>query len=498
MGEFAPTDEQAEAVRLAMTGGHLAINAGAGAGKSSTLRMIAMAKDAAGIRNGTYTAFNRRVITDASGTFPRGMTCATAHGLAMKAVGRAYRHRLGGRRMKSADIARHAGIDPMYLDTPFGRKRLAPGFLAGILMRSTNRFAQSADPEPTWRHIVTPNTMRDDRDLMRQWDAIRRRLEPSLVKAWADLCDPDGVLPFSHDAYLKIWSLSDPVLNTDYLLCDESQDLWPSWLAVVEAQRDRCQIVLVGDQDQMLYAWRGATNAMEETVVEHRAVLSRSFRFGPEIADVANGILGMIGSPMRMTGGGPPGRVGSIDFPDMVLCRTNAAAVREALEELDGGGNPHIVGGADDVVSFARGAMSLQEDGYSYHPDLACFNSWAEVVEYAAMDEMGHELGLLVKLVEDFTAERIVGSFGDMPPIGDASLITSTVHKMKGGEAASVKLAGDFPVETLERPLSDEDLRVGYVAVTRAMRELDPFAVEWIRPGYRRVPLALPTGTVGR
>lgn len=485
MTDLTPTDEQVAAVRAAMTGDHLAIEAGAGCAKSTTLRLIAEAKHAAGVRHGVYVAFNRRVVEDASGVFPRSVRAATAHGLAMRAVGRDYRHRVGAPRMKSADIARRAGIDAVTVQTPFGPKLLPAGFLAGILMRGIANFCQSDDDEPAYHHIPVPETMRHDVTLRLAWGHVRRHLEGPLRVAWADMLNPDGVLPYSHDAYLKTWSLGRPNLHADYLLADESQDLWPAWLAVMEANRDRTQLVVVGDANQQLYEWRSAVNAMRETEVVHRSTLSTSFRFGPEIAAIANDCLARIHSTLRLIGGGRPGRVGTVDFPDLVLCRTNAHTVRHALEEFDDGGAPHIIGGATEVVAFARGARDLQDGRRTYHPDLACFTSWGEVMEYVVGDELGGELALLVKLVEDYTPDRIITAFDGMPPRNRATLVVSTVHKMKGGEANAVRLGDDFPEDDEEHPVGPEEHRVIYVAVTRARRELDINAVDAIRSPLR-------------
>jgi superfamily I DNA/RNA helicase len=56
----------------------------------------------------------------------------------------------------------------------------------------------------------------------------------------------------------------------------------------------------------------------------------------------------------------------------------------------------------------------------------------------------------------------------------DADVTVSTAHKAKGREWDAVQLAGDFPEPEKQ---GDEELRLLYVACTRAKRELDIEAV---------------------
>lgn len=483
MADFQPTDEQAEAVRLAMTGGHLAIDALAGAAKTTTCRLIAEAKG--DTMRGMYMAFNKSICTEASSVFPRWVKCQTAHSMAFQAVGRNYAHRLNGNRIKSGDLAKLLRIDAATIKTPFGNKFLAAGFLAGMVMKGIRNFSQSADLEPEARHIPTPDTMRDDRELLAAWQEVRKHLAPALTKAWADVTNLDGSCTVTHDDYLKMYGLSQPTIACDYLLADESQDLSRVMLDIAERQRNHAQLFFVGDVFQSIYQWRGSVNAMEEAEVDHRSTLTHSFRFGRDIAEVANEMLAMLSPTARVVGRGKHGTVGRIEFPDVVLSRTNAVAVRRALEEIDGGGAPHIVGGASDVVSFARGALDLQNGRRSYHPDLACFDSWSDVRIYCDSDELGGDLKLLVKLIEDFGADRIVSSLSRMPSEDRATIILSTAHAGKGREWASVQLADDFPEETETRPVEDAEKRLCYVGVTRAKSALDVTQVGLLRPKAR-------------
>jgi superfamily I DNA/RNA helicase len=467
MGDFTPTDEQVAAVDCSLSGKSLAVEALAGTGKTSTLRLIA---DAKSNESGLYLAFNKSIVTDAEGSFPESVECRTSHSMAFRPVGLRYKHRLNSSRMKGQQMARFLGVDSLTFDTPMGSKRLAGGFLASMVMRGIERFCTTADEKPGWWHIPTPDTMRDDEVLMGAWRQVQQELAPAIEDAWEDIVDENGKLRFTHNCYLKIWQLSRPVIEKDFILFDEAQDANPVTLAIVEAQREHAQLIFVGDRHQQIFGWNGAVNAMEKAPVEERTYLTNSFRFGPEIAGKANEVLAKLGD-VKITGLGAAGTVGDIDEPDIVLSRTNAVAVRRAMKTIDAGDRPHIVGGASDVVRFAEGAKTLQEQGWTSNPELVCFESWTEVQEYVKEDELGRDLALLVRLVDEYGADRIVSTFKRQPGEADADIILSTAHKSKGREWDAVQLADDFPDGKDE--VAPEEQRLLYVAATRAMSSLD-------------------------
>lgn len=58
----------------------------------------------------------------------------------------------------------------------------------------------------------------------------------------------DGIA--THNCYLKLWAMSDPVLPYDYVLFDEAQDANPVILRVIQAQASHAQLIAVGDPCQ--------------------------------------------------------------------------------------------------------------------------------------------------------------------------------------------------------------------------------------------------------
>lgn len=787
-----PTDEQAAALAAFDTGGSVVIEAGAGTGKSSVLVMMAASTP----RRGQYLAFNRSIVRDTAARFGPNVSANTAHSLAFRAVGRQYKSRLdSSARMSSQQIARILRIDPFEVGRGVEHRRLAPGFLAGHVLRGVERFCQSADPVPTGEHVPYVDGLDlpqpDGRKGWANNRELRRYLAPFVTRAWRDLCQTKGELPYKHYCYLKSWQLARPIIEADFITIDEcfpagtmvethlgavpiekiaeyssepwsvlssndggktlqwsdvtsayrtpragslvrihhddgtltctaNHPLWvedqgwtpaalvaegdslrhlrgtddshegadvrtalrddsrqpqpsagggggtspedfktheggqdrdsesdarprnprtdggddaPTWAPAVSAGRERqgaddsgigavrgpdealraealaprvcrrewsrsegegpaislqnrrglpdvagsgggrrgvaqlteatggrreeghcpvlsrvarvevlesggpgrcerggsgrdsrygaevftlsvdagcyfadgvlvkncqdmapvmraiveaqtgAQLIWVGDSQQELYGFTGAINALAQVKADSLCYLSQSFRFGPAVAEVANVVLERLGAPLRLRGLesiDSTVTTEKLDAPAAVLCRTNATTVRKVLTYRQDGKRVHLVGDGSEVLRFARAAQELQQRGSTSHPDLACFMDWPSVIDYVSHDAMGHELRLLVKLVEEFGVPVIESALSGLSREDAADVVVSTCHKFKGREASSVQLAEDFPAADPERDANPEkpedhraEDRIMYVAVTRAQHVLD-------------------------
>ena len=475
---LTPTAEQAACIDTFNNGDTMIIEALAGTGKTTSLKMIADGTR----RKGLYAAFNKSVVTDAKAVMPQNVKVSTFHSLAYGAVGWRYKKRLGGSRVRSERIAAAFGINPITFVLPGGERRLAAGFLGGHMLKALNIFCTTDDDEPSVMHFP----LIDGLDMLgadgqRRYDnnnAVAAALLPALKSAWADVQSPDsGLVPFQHGMYLKMWALTRPVLPYDFVMIDEAQDLAPVVAGVIDNQDANTQLCLVGDPNQSIYAFTGAVDAMARMGIENRSFLTESWRFGPEIANQANVLLALLDAESRLKGRGGPGRVGKVEQPHAILSRTNALCVRAALNELKRGGRPAIVGGADEVIRFAKAAEQLEATGFTSHPELACFKSWTDVQEYVSQDANGSDLALLVSLIDEFGAEAIIDGLSQCVSEASATLILSTAHKSKGRQWPTVRLADDFPKGVDDDgcvvPVADEELRLLYVAATRAESVLD-------------------------
>ena len=471
-----PTDEQAAAADAFQAGDHLALQAGAGTGKTTTLALLAHATR----RRGRYLAFNRPVAQAAGARFPNTVQCRTAHALAYGAVGHRYTRRLNAPRRPAWQTGQALGITKAIR---IGDCEVTPKALSNATLRTVSRFCHTADEAITGHH-VPPLRGLEHTDLHAQ---LAAHIVPFAHKAWADLQHPDdGAVRFEHDHYLKIWALTRPRIQTDFLLLDEAQDTNPVVEQVFLSQRDHAQLVMVGDSAQAIYHWRGAKDIMTG-FDGTQLTLSQSFRFGPLLAAEANRWLHLADAPLRLTGTpAVPTELGPLTRPDTVLCRTNVGAMAHVMDLMTAGCRVALVGGGESLRALALAARDLKDGRRTTHPELILFPSWGELQDYAA-----HDLQPLVDLVDTHGTDAILAAVARLVPEQHAQVTVSTAHKAKGREWPRVKIADDFtpPQDTDQQdaegravpgPIDDADARLAYVAVTRARSRLDLGGLSWI------------------
>jgi len=475
-----PTQEQRDAIEAFAGDGQIILEAGAGSGKTTTLKMLAATKPQ---RRGVYFAFNKAVATEAQASFPRNVHCATAHSFAFRAVGRQFAHRLNGPRMPGRETARILGVnEPFRISAEL---MLAPQQVARIAMEMVTRFCYSADREIKPSHLPAVTGV-DDVLVRRELAAL---VLPLARKAWADLSSVDGRLKFGHDHYLKLWQLSGPRLDADFVLLDEAQDCNPV-VADVFNHQTGAQRVLVGDTNQSIYAWRGAVDAIASFRADHHLYLSQSFRFGPAIADEANKWLRLLGAKLRITGTDRiASRLEEVGQADAVLCRTNAAAVSALLDHHARNIPVAMVGGGSEVRRLAEAAITLKAGAGTHHPELCAFQTWAQVQDYVENDHGGSDLAVFVRLIDTHGPDTVIAAVDRAVDERRAKVTVSTAHKAKGREWATVRIADDFNrskafkpdgTDDEPKPPSRADQMLAYVAVTRARSVLDRGGLAWI------------------
>lgn len=470
---FNPTAQQDQALAAYATGGNLLLRAGAGTGKTSTLRLLA----ASDLRKRVlFIAFNVSVKDAAVASFSDNTVALTSAGLANRGLRQNGQdwllHKMLSRNQSPVERSRILGLPFQHaIEGNDGEVKVFQGWqLGSIAVATVNRFCYSADTDITGYHVPKYDGLTDS-----QQDSLQVFILPFARKVWADIQSPQGQLTFAqgHDFYFKFWALTNPVLDFDAVFVDEAQDTNPALAAVIANQF--CQIVMVGDESQAIYGWRGARDAMTSFNADHIVNLSESFRFGPAVADFANKFLDLLDAPLRITGVGPESTVETVTDPDAILTRTNAGAIEHAMEQIELGRKVALVGKmAAEIKSFVDAAEKLMGGKRVQHADLAAFATWQEVIEYAGTDE-GRDLKMIVGLIDKYGITGLRNVVSSTVKPDEADVVISTAHKAKGLEWGSVKIGSDFKVNTEDgEPVSKPELMLMYVACTRPRFKLDP------------------------
>jgi len=485
--KLKPTKEQEAVVSLAGSGETMSIDARSGCAKTSSLQMVADE-----VRYPTlYLAFNRTMADEAKSKFPEHVDVMTTHSLAYRNIGHKYRNKLQRPRGPwrnllgtGKEVAMHFKIGTFEVgDT------LIHGSTAGYAVVNTvNNFEHSADAEISEKHVSTEELRRKGIDL--KSSGVVEYLSAVLEDArslWELRKDLNNDALATHDTYLKLYQLSEPDLTDKYdvIMLDESQDTNASVLDIFRKQDT--QRIAVGDSLQNIYSWRGARNALSLLPWTKRE-LTQSFRFGPELAELARlMVLDEDWLPYIELKGTDTLDTKVVDSsydmegPITHIYRTNGALLLAALKHIEDGKQVRM---EVETTNFKRklfSAMALRQDrrGDIKHPDILLFETWDEFVEDGEFRDP--ENRHIANVINYGHFHRVVSLLEDYHPSPNPESIFITAHKSKGLEWDNVVLGDDF------RTVIRDDLgnykytnygerNLLYVAVTRARKRLVPNA----------------------
>jgi len=435
----------------------IVVKALAGTGKTSTLVGYARAHP----EKTLYIAYNKSVAVAAQRRFPPNVRAMTTHALAFPTHGKPFAHKLGTNRV--GDIAE-------YVRLSFPQAALVAGTL--------NKFMTSADEQIGKQHLP-PDTNRND---MMEVSAVLSGAR-TMWKRMNDEKDNEVLMP--HDGYLRNYIMSEPRLPYPRVMMDEAQDINEITCRLVLQHRGPA--LIVGDQNQAIYQWRGARDALNDFPNAKVFSLTKSFRFGKGVAKVANHVLDYLGDPLRVVGAGQYTNTRmTVDryAPYALVARTNMTIIQGAIQTLQHKLRSFYVGGVENIK------LGLIEDGYLLFRNdrsrikdkfIRKFTSLSALSDYARQAK-DIEMSLLCQIVLTYTHDipmllREIRA-NAVDSIQDADRIFSTAHKAKGLEFSQVLLGDDF-ADLVERgkeiPIHEQDrqeVNLHYVAATRAIEAL--------------------------
>jgi len=248
------TKQQNEIIAAVKKYKNIKINAFAGTGKTSTLKLITQDNQNSKI---LYLAFNSSIKNEALSIFPTNTHVKTTHGLAYSAIKK-------NTNINLSNLTNYRAID---ISKEF---EVSYNQAVGAL-KIFEAFCNSSNDE----------IKKDD-------------LEHKTAKKIFDYMLINKLNP-SHSFYLKYYQLllsSNQISQYSYdiVMLDEAQDTNDVTLAIFEALNSKTKIY-VGDEHQQIYSFRGSKNALDKIKCDKSFYLSCSFRFNKQIASFANILL---------------------------------------------------------------------------------------------------------------------------------------------------------------------------------------------------------------
>lgn len=464
MGSLSLTDEQIEILNEDIKENKvIKVIAFAGTGKTTTL--VEYAKHHSN-KKFLYIAFNKSVQLEAEKRFPGNVLSKTSHSLAWKHNGQKYKNKLVAK-LRLNTVKNILNL-PNYRD-------------AKIISDILDKFLTSPDNKLCLKH--KPWLLKDEELRLKEYFQLAAKL-------WIKMIDPnDNEVGMLHDGYLKLYQLSKPKLGYDCILLDEAQDTNPVVSDIVLSQS--CAKILVGDPHQQIYGFRGACDAMDGIDADKIFYLTYSFRFGEEIAWLANKLLRLFKFEKNSLKGKLKIQSENMDIDMAIISRTNAMVFSKAATYYSQNKIAFLGGiegyAFDDIVDTYW--LYSDQNSKIRNPFFKSFKNYSKLKEFAdesddlevknkmrIVEEYREQIPILVEYIKDSAVE-----------IDKADLILTTAHKAKGSQFTTVKISDDFldlfPDDELINPFTvdPEEFNLLYVTVTRAKRAIEFEDTKWFR-----------------
>ena len=463
------TTQQKDIINAVKKYNTIKINAFAGTGKTTTLKLIAN-----NYKNDKilYLAFNSAIKQEASEIFPNNTFVKTTHGLAYSA------------------IARYTDINLSTLKTYRA---------IDISKKFEISYNQAISALKIFEAFCNSSKLEIKKDDIEHKTA--KQLFNNMLL---------GQIAPTHSFYLKYYHLlltqeQIPQYKYDIIMLDEAQDTNEVTLAIFEVLEAKTKIY-VGDEHQQIYSFRGSSNALNKIKCDKTLYLSCSFRFNNTIASYANRLLQTfklekveittLDKPKQK-----PQTYGYISRTNATLISTIASCIKYR--------RPYVtIRDPKEIFMLTMEVYYLlhnQKQNIKFNRFLKDFHTEDELLEYAKEVE-DYELKSAIKVVNQYQNQifdfyKISDKFylawqnrlnnGFDKRLNEILFLT-TAHTAKGLEWDNVTIADDFSdfadlildmqCNTLKQfhqkynKLTSNELldefNLFYVAITRAKQEL--------------------------
>lgn len=482
---MTPSPQQAAFVTACAEPGSIILDSVAGSGKTTTLALGSHVLAS----TGRATSFSKPTVMDLAKAMSPNFPAKTMHAEGRKALLSAWNsvHLIGG----NIPDKNYEFIKAALADADENWQLIQP-------IKKLVSHAQTAGIVPDHHRFLLSDTKESWEGLTDQYDlpfspTIHRIARAALLNSNKVAFDKH-IISFDDMLYIPLFF---PIRVPQYktLIVDEAQDLSPIQHALLSKQlRPEGRIIAAGDENQAIYAFRGAqSDSYAALARKFNAVsmqLTVSFRCARAIVQEAQQYV----PQMEWAPGAPEGAVihhNSLPLsklPSVVLCRNNAPLIRLALRLLVTGISAEVAGrdiGAGLIGLTKRIAAGRNSDWMKSSEFTARLHRWADreikrkpksgprikdktaaleamAQHYPTLGAIRHRLGLLYV---DPTNQKSI----------PAQVHLTTIHKAKGKEWDEVLFLDPELLPALwaeqEWELRQES-NLAYVAITRAKTTL--------------------------
>lgn len=441
----------------------LLILAFAGTGKTSVLIEYANIREN---KRFLYTAFNKQTIKESELKFSKNVTSKTLHKIAYEELGFYYKHKI--------------------------KKNIDPNQIIKILRLDKNKSSYGVALKIkdiiegySYSGIKNISNYLDTLNFDQKTINIYKKFSETV---WLSLVNTQNEYNITLDVMFKIYCNSNPVLDYDYIMLDEAQDSnGVSKKLLLSQLKNGKKLIFVGDNYQSIYKFRKSQNILINIISTKTCYLTKSFRFGKNIANEANKILSIFNETKKIKGNIKiKDKINEVDFEKKytIINRTNSGVFGNALRLLNSGKKIFFIGGFNSYnFNRIRDIENLFNKNYKAIIDknILSFFSFEDFLE-KSIENNEKEDFLYAKLIIKFNGS-LMESIEKIKKIEtldykNADVILTNAHKSKGLEFDQVIVGSDFiNLTKINSELKNcdkikEEINLVYVAVTRARKNL--------------------------
>ena len=466
------TIEQQNIINAVQQGSNIQVQALAGTGKSTTLREIATALPT---KKFLVLCFNAANALESNNhpSKPSNVTYSTVHSMAYHEI--VIKNKLKSKLQNYLDYNDIVGLEQLAKLVAAPRaEKTELSMLRKVVTLCIQEFCKS---DSNSLQTIAENVINDYFTLnFEKYSCILPQLITITCEYGTRLFNSNCKI--NHDVYVKMYQLNNvQIRNADVVMLDEAQDSNAVTLAIIK-QQTSLQKVVVGDDNQLLYAWRGATGVNDKFNDYVQLELTNSFRFGKTIASMANVVL--VGkTDLRVVGLGTNQTIKT----KVHLCRTNASVVAAATQYMANNTRIFINIDINDLFSKLWHMQACYFNNVPKYPnkELVNITNKESLLELMQINNDIKQLSSLqLTLCNTYgNLTEAKKKFASLCASADeAEVSISTIHRSKGLEWDSVVVDDDFisfkdDDECESNPIADmwedaEKTNLLYVAITRA------------------------------